>query len=48
MGGSFSPGPGAYTHKSKAFEGIEKPRFHIGVKTGPLKEATIVPGAGNY
>ena len=47
MGGSLSPGPGAYTHTSKAFE-IEKPRFYMGEKVKEMKETTKVPGAGTY
>lgn len=44
---TLSPGPGAYVFKSKAFE-IEKPRFFMGEKINPLKETTVVPGAGSY
>ena len=44
---SISPGPGAYVHKAKAFD-IEKPRFFMGQKIAPLKETTVVPGAGSY
>ena len=44
----MSPGPGAYPHKSSAFEGIAKPRFFMGEKIRPLKETTVVPGSGTY
>ena len=47
-GKSLSPGPGAYVHKSAAFEGIAKPRFFMGEKIKPLKETTVVPGSGTY
>lgn len=47
-GKSLSPGPGAYPHKSSAFEGIAKPRFFMGEKIRPLKETTVVPGSGTY
>jgi hypothetical protein len=44
---SISPGPGAYVHKSMAFE-IDKPKFFMGTKLNPLKANTTVPGAGAY
>ena len=44
---SISPGPGAYVHKSKAFN-IEKPRFFMGEKIAAMRETTVVPGAGTY
>ena len=44
---TFSPGPGAYSHKPIAFE-IEKPRFFMGEKIKDLKANTTVPGAGQY
>lgn len=44
---TLSPGPGAYVHKTKAFE-YEKPRFFMGERIKDLKETTVVPGAGTY
>ena len=44
---SLSPGPGAYKTNVLAFD-IEKPRFHVGVKTKDPKPTTVVPGAGTY
>lgn len=46
-GKSISPGPGAYLHKSTAFN-IEKPRFFMGEKIAAMRETTVVPGAGSY
>ena len=47
MGGSISPGPGTYSHGSKAFD-FDKPRFFMGEKIKPAKETTRVPGSGTY
>ena len=47
MSKSLSPGPGAYSSKSFAFE-IEKPRFFMGEKIKDLKETTNVPGPTVY
>ena len=41
-----SPGPGTYTHSSKAFS-YDKPKFHMGVKLTPLR-GNEKPGAGTY
>ena len=47
MSKSLSPGPGAYTTKSVAFN-IEKPRFFMGEKIKDLKNHTQVPGPQQY
>jgi len=47
IGGSLSPGPGAYAHRSEAFE-FERPKFYMGEKIKDAKETTKVPGAGTY
>lgn len=47
MSKSLSPGPGAYTTKSVAFD-IEKPRFFMGEKIKDLKNHTQVPGPQQY
>jgi hypothetical protein len=44
---SISPGPGAYSTKSEAFN-TEKPRFYVGQKLSPLRPNTNVPGVGSY
>ena len=44
---SLSPGPGAYTTKSVAFD-IEKPRFFMGEKIKDMKNHTQVPGPQQY
>ena len=47
MSKSLSPGPGAYTTKSLAFD-IEKPKFFMGEKIKDLKSNTQVPGPQQY
>jgi len=45
------PAPGAYEIKSKAFEGMEKPRFHMGQKltfNDTQKYIHSVPGPGTH
>lgn len=45
------PAPGAYEIKSKAFEGLEKPKFHMGQKLvfdDTQKYINSVPGPGSH